>query len=37
MLTDLLLARALLRPRLDLEAAGRITCWWRAWRKRWLV
>lgn len=34
MLTDLLLARAQLRPRLDLETAGRLTCWWQAWRKR---
>lgn len=37
MLTDLLLARAQLRPRLDLETAGRLTCWWSAWRRRWRV
>lgn len=37
MLTDLLLARAQLRPRLDLHQAGRFTCWWGALRRRWGV
>lgn len=37
MLTELLLARAALRPRLDLETAGRITCWWSTLRRRWLI
>jgi hypothetical protein len=37
MLTDLLLVRAALGTRLNLEAAGRVNCWWGAIRRglRW--
>lgn len=35
MLTDLLLVRAQMRPHLDLETAGRLTCWLANWRRRW--
>ncbi len=35
MLTDLLLVRAQLRPRLDLPAAGRARCWWDRLCRRW--
>lgn len=33
MLTDLLLLRAQLRPRLDVHAVGRVACWWSALRR----
>jgi hypothetical protein len=37
MLTDLLLVRAQMRRKLDLETAGRLTCWWGRLRRRlWL-
>jgi hypothetical protein len=37
MVTELLLIRAQLRPRLDLEAAGRFACWWGKVRRQWAV
>lgn len=35
MLTDLMVLRAQMGGRVDLQAAGQFSCWFSAWRRRW--